>query len=88
MTELHKKSLYLASHRGTKEADHLIGGFVERFLEGEDCVSLNVLCDFLYEDDDTIMKWGKGQQRPPDVYEKIVTNFRQWLVTLTGPTHD
>ena len=82
MNELYKKSLYLASHRGTKEADHLIGGFVESFLKRVDPTTLHVVCDFLYEDDDTILMWGKGQQKPPENYEKIVENFRQWLVIL------
>ncbi|MBN9564658.1 MAG: succinate dehydrogenase assembly factor 2 [Alphaproteobacteria bacterium] len=87
MTDLHKKALYLSSHRGTKEADHIIGSFVKNFLMSVDPGMLPALCDFLYEDDDKIMAWGKCKEASPQQFIEIIKSFRQWLVTLEGSIH-
>ncbi len=52
---LEKKIRYKAHHRGSKEADFLIGGFVEKCLD-EDQFSLEDLHTFIDRDDPDVFR--------------------------------
>ncbi len=68
--ELRRRRIrFRAWHRGTKEADLLIGGFSDRFVEGWGDVELAWFEDLLQETDVDIMAWAFGKQQPPERYE-------------------
>ena len=62
---LERKILYRSSHRGTKEADALLGGFfrsVSSSFTVEQLVSFGKLVE---ESDADIMDWLKGEKKVP-----------------------
>jgi len=63
-----KRMMFRAWHRGTREADCLIGGFFERFHQGwgeTECVWFEALLD---EDDADILGWALGTAPVPERY--------------------
>lgn len=60
---------FRASHRGTKEADLMIGGFIDRELAQLGEADLDWLERFLEEGDVDIMAWMMGRQPCPAEYE-------------------
>lgn len=60
---------FRAWHRGTKEADLLIGGFFDQFSAGWDEAELAWFEALLEEEDVEIMAWAIGTQVPPERYE-------------------
>ncbi len=60
-----KRLRFRAWHRGTKEADLLIGGFADRYAAGWDAVEIAWFEALLEEDDVDIMAWAIGTQPPP-----------------------
>ena len=56
---------FRAEHRGTKEADLLIGGFVMRHLAGWGDAELAWAEVMLAEQDVDIMAWAIGKAEPP-----------------------
>lgn len=59
---------FRASHRGTKEADILIGGFMERELEGWGEGEVAWFEALLQEQDADILAWAIGTGEPPEAY--------------------
>jgi len=60
------RAKFRAWHRGTREADYMIGGFYDRYHAtwGEaELVWFEALLD---EDDVDVMAWALGAQSPPD----------------------
>src|SRR3546814_16389884 len=60
-----KRLKFRAWHRGTREADYMIGGFFDRYSPGwsdEDIAWFEAVCD---EDDVDIMGWALGTGAPP-----------------------
>jgi len=57
---------YRAWHRGTREADFMIGGFFDRYGAGWDEAGLRWFEALLDEDDVDIMAWAIGTQPAPD----------------------
>ncbi len=60
-----KRLKFRAWHRGTREADYMIGGFFDRYHAawGEDELAwFEALLD---EDDVDVMAWALGTQTPP-----------------------
>ena len=55
-----KRLRFRAWHRGTKEADLLIGGFFDRHAEGWDEAGLDRFEALLAEEDVEIMGWAIG----------------------------
>ena len=53
-------------HRGTREADYMIGGFFDRYSAGWDEAGLAWFEMLLDEDDVDIMAWALGTQPIPD----------------------
>ncbi|MBA4046106.1 MAG: hypothetical protein C0471_17060 [Erythrobacter sp.] len=53
-------------HRGTREADYMIGGFYDRYYAGWGETELVWFEALLDEDDVDVMAWALGSQSPPD----------------------
>lgn len=56
---------YRALHRGSREADLLIGGFVSAHLDGFSEADLDTLETLLDELDADILDWALGHRAPP-----------------------
>ena len=52
-------------HRGTREADYMIGGYFDRYHAGWDEAALAWFEALLDEDDVDVMAWALGTQAPP-----------------------
>ncbi len=61
-----KRLRFRASHRGTKEADILIGGFVDRHADRWSEDELSLVEAMLEEQDVDIMAWALGTATPPE----------------------
>ena len=55
--EIKRRTLWRAHHRGTKEADMLIGGFADRWLDSMDEAQFRWFEAVLEEQDVDIMAW-------------------------------
>ena len=65
MNATRKRLLYKATHRGTKEADKIIGGYAEAYL---DTMTEDVLASFdrlLDERDHALLNWIMGAEPVP-----------------------
>lgn len=63
-----KRLRFRAWHRGTKEADLLIGGFFDRHHEGWSADEIALFETLLEEQDVDIMAWAMGTQPVPAQY--------------------
>lgn len=63
-----KRLRYRAWHRGTREADMLIGGFFDRYGAGWGEAEADWFERFLEEQDVDIMAWAIGTAAPPEHY--------------------
>lgn len=61
-----KRALWRALHRGTREADMLVGGFAGRWLAGMDETEFAWFEALLEEQDVDIMAWAFGKAEPPE----------------------
>lgn len=64
-----KRLRFRAWHRGTKEADLMIGGFYDRYATGWSDADMTWFEIFLEEQDVDIMAWGMGVQPFPAAFE-------------------
>ena len=64
-----KRLRFRAWHRGTKEADLMIGGFLDRHAAGWNDAEIAWFEMFLEEQDVDIMAWGMGAQPFPAAFE-------------------
>jgi antitoxin CptB len=76
---------YRAWHRGTKEADLLIGGFVASKLETWQDADLLFMETLLEESDVDIMAWALGTQSVPTQYQGPLMHALQRLDYLKKP---
>ena len=60
------RAKFRAWHRGTREADYMIGGYFDRYHAGWDEDALAWFEALLDEDDVDVMAWALGSQPPPD----------------------
>lgn len=60
------RAKFRAWHRGTREADYMIGGFYDRYHAGWDEDALTWFEALLDEDDVDVMAWALGSQPAPD----------------------
>lgn len=60
-----KRALWRAHHRGTKEADMLVGGFADRWLAELDLQGFQWFEALLEEQDVDILAWAFGKAEPP-----------------------
>jgi antitoxin CptB len=68
-TELELKRLaWRAHHRGTKEADLLVGGFFDCNHPSWGPLEFTLFAAMLEEQDADIMAWAHGTAQPPDEF--------------------
>lgn len=85
MATRRKRLLYQARHRGTKEADRLFGGFVERHIAELDPASLDQLEALIAEDDADLMDWLSGRTAPPDgVRGALLQALVEYKIMVSG----
>ncbi len=71
-----KRLLYRANHRGTREADRLVGGFVEAHLNGLDEPTIAALEDLMDESDVDLVNWIMGRIQPlPDRHRDLLSRI-------------
>ena len=63
-----KRLRFRASHRGTREADMMIGGFCDRHCDSWSEAEMDWFEALLEEQDVDIMAWAIGTAEPPDPY--------------------
>ena len=61
-----RRIAYRAWHRGTREADMMVGGFADRYSADWGPAELDWFERLLEETDVDIMAWGLGRQPPPE----------------------
>jgi len=70
-----KRLLYRSWHRGTREADLLLGGFAEANLPGFDEARLDRYEALLECPDADLFDWIAGRAAPPPEYDHDVTRL-------------
>lgn len=60
------RARFRAWHRGTREADYMVGGFFDHHYAGWDEDALACFEALLEEDDVDIMAWALGTTEPPE----------------------
>ena len=78
-----KRLAWRAHHRGTKEADLLIGGFFDvhhASWSAEDCTLFD---EMLREQDVDIMAWAHGTAEPPQRFHGPITEALKRLDYVT-----
>ncbi|WP_310498464.1 succinate dehydrogenase assembly factor 2 [Sandarakinorhabdus sp.] len=63
-----RRMKFRAWHRGTKEADLLIGGFCDRYAAGWTDAEMTWFEAILEEQDVDVMAWALGTAVPPDAF--------------------
>lgn len=79
-----KRLLFRASHRGVKEADILIGGFVAREIDGWGHGEIAWFEHLLEETDRDILAWVTGSAPVPPVYDTPIMKAMQRLDYLAA----
>ena len=69
MDEVLRALKYRAEHRGTREADMMIGGFFEAHHAGWNAHDRALFAALLMETDVDIMAWAIGTQPAPERYQ-------------------
>ncbi len=64
-----RRARFRAWHRGTREADLMIGGFADRYLDGWNGDEIGWFEAILEETDVDVMAWAIGTQAAPARYE-------------------
>jgi len=64
-----KRLQWRAHHRGTREADALIGGFFDAWHQSWDADQRAMFSALLDEQDVDVMAWAIGTARPPERFE-------------------
>lgn len=80
MTDDHrrKRLQFRAWHRGTREADYMIGGFFDRFNADWDDAQLTWFEALIEEDDVDIMGWALGTLSvPPEYAGELMTRMQE-----------
>jgi antitoxin CptB len=88
---LRRRIRFRAWHRGTSEADLLIGGFVDRCVDGWAGDELQMLDRLLEADDPIIDDWIQGRRMAPAEYDNSVLEAlrRFCLASMRrGESHD
>jgi antitoxin CptB len=80
-----KRLHFRAWHRGTKEADLLIGGFLDRHAQAWNDADLAWFEALLEEQDVDIMAWAIGTQAPPERYQGKLMRDLQTLDYIKHP---
>ncbi|HEY8593375.1 MAG TPA: succinate dehydrogenase assembly factor 2 [Sphingomicrobium sp.] len=74
-----KRLAWRAHHRGTKEADLLIGGFFDAHHESWSAEERALFADLLEEQDVDIMAWALGTAEAPERFAGSMLNALKTL---------
>lgn len=74
-----KRLRFRAWHRGTREADMIIGGFVDRHGEQFTAQDLDWFEALLEEQDLDILNWVTGKEPTPDAFDAPLMQAMQKL---------
>lgn len=85
MDELRRALKFRAWHRGTKEADLMIGGFFDTHNADWNEHELALFAALLTEADVDIMAWAIGTQPVPERYQGTLMEAMQKLDYITHP---
>jgi antitoxin CptB len=77
------RARFRAWHRGTREADYMIGGFFDRYHAGWTPSDLDWFEALLEEDDVEIMAWALGSAEAPENYAGPLMQALQRLDYVT-----
>lgn len=77
------RARFRAWHRGTREADYMIGGFFDRYHAQWSEVDLRWFEALLDEDDVDVMAWALKAQPAPDRYDGPLMQAMQRLDYVT-----
>ncbi|WP_448580221.1 FAD assembly factor SdhE [Thermaurantiacus sp.] len=80
-----KRAHWRAHHRGTKEADLLLGGFADRYLAAMSDKELAWFEALLAEQDVDILAWAFGTARPPQSLDGALMAKLRALDFITTP---
>ncbi|MDA0652501.1 MAG: succinate dehydrogenase assembly factor 2 [Proteobacteria bacterium] len=79
-----KRLLYQSRHRGTKEADLILGGFALAHMTSLTADQFAKLEALLEESDPDLMRWIGGRSAPPAVHDndvfKMICSFKYDLL--------
>ena len=80
-----KRLLFQSTHRGTKEADLVLGGFADRHLATMDQQQLAQFEALLQEPDPDLMIWVGGLEEPPERHRTdlfdLLMDFKKTLAS-------
>jgi antitoxin CptB len=68
LTSRLKRLQFRAWHRGTREADYMMGGFFDRYQADWGEAEIGWFEDLLEEDDVDVMAWALGTQPVPEQF--------------------
>jgi antitoxin CptB len=78
-----KRLLYQSKHRGTKEADLILGGFAHAYLSSLTATQFSEFEALLDESDPDLMSWISGQTEPPTEHNNdVLTLIRDFKYDL------
>ena len=80
-----KRLHWRASHRGTREADMLIGGFFDAHHPSWDAANRATFAEMLDHQDADIMAWAVGAAAPPAHFEGPLMEALQRLDYIRVP---
>jgi antitoxin CptB len=63
-----RKLMFRADHRGTREADYIIGGFAKKYVNTWTEEELTWFEAILHEQDVDVMAWALGTAEPPEQF--------------------
>lgn len=74
-----KRLRFRAWHRGTREADMIIGGFIDKFGDSFSAEEMNLFEALLEEQDLDILNWVTGKEPPPAHFDGSMMQAMQKL---------
>jgi antitoxin CptB len=81
-----KRLLFRSWHRGTREADLILGSFAEVHLAGFDAVQLDRYEALLDVPDPDLFDWLAGREAPPALHDNDVTRLLLAFRYTSRPT--
>lgn len=73
------RAKFRAWHRGTREADYMMGGYFDRYADGWDEAALTWFEALLEEDDVDVMAWALQTQPTPPRFQGEMMELMQQL---------
>ena len=81
-----KRLLFRSWHRGTREADLILGSFADQYLAGFNDAQLDCYEALLGQPDPDIFDWLAGRAAPPPDCDNDVTRLLLAFRYTPGPT--